>query len=453
MKVIIAGAGKVGCTIAASLAREGHDLTVIDRDADTIMRLSNALDLICIEGSATNPGTLREAGAEDADLLIAATELDEVNMVCGITARKLGTANVVARIRNPEYLSQTEFLRDALGLSVVVNPEYECAKEISRILRFPSAVRVDAFSKGSVELVEYRVSADDRLNGVQLKDLSRSYGAKVLVSVVEREGKAVIPNGEFTLRAGDKLSITGSSKELRKFFVAAKQYKKPVKKLMIIGGSRITVYLIRLLADYGMDITVIERDRARCEQLCELIPSAHIICGDATSGEVLREEGIAGTDAFVALTGDDGVNIISSVYAESCKVGKIVTKVNEDHLTAILESAGLYSTVSPKLLMAGQLTRYARAMHNSLGGSMETMYRLADGQIEALEFKVDEGAACAGIALKDLKLKKNVLISSLVRGNAGMIPDGATVIKPGDHVVIMAAAGSIKSLNEIVEGF
>lgn len=451
MKIIIAGAGKVGSSIAKSLSREGHDITVIDRDADTIMRISNELDVICVEGSAINPETLREAGAAEAELLIAATERDEVNMVCGISARKLGTANIVARIRDPQYLRQTEFLREALGLSVIVNPEYECAMEISRMLRFPSAVRVDAFSKGSVEMVEHRVIAGGRLDGMQLKDLPQSFGAKVLVGVVEREGEAIIPDGLFTLRAGDRLSITGSAKELRKFFVATKQYKKPVRKVMIMGGSKIAVYLTRILEDCGIEVSVVERDRARCDMLCELVPSAHIIYGDATRSDVLLEEGITGTDAFVALTGDDGDNIITSIYAQHCKVGKIVTKVNREHFSEILESSGLDSIVSPKELVAEQLTRYARAMHNSLGGSMETLYRLADGSVEALEFKVHEGAACVGVALKDLRLKKNILISSLVRDGVSMIPDGNTVIEPGDHIVIIARAGMIQSLNEIVE--
>lgn len=451
MKIIIAGAGKVGSSIAESLSREGHDITVIDRDGETITRLSNALDVICMEGSATNPENLREAGAAEADLLIAATQHDEVNMVCGISARKLGTRNIVARIRDPQYLSQTEFLRETLGLSVVVNPEYECAKEISRMLRFPSAVRVDAFSKGSVEMVEHRVSENGRLNGMQLKDLSRMFGARVLVGLVEREGKAIIPDGMFTLRAGDRLRITGSARELRKFFIATRQYRKPVRKVLIMGGGRTSVYLATILSDCGMEVSLLEKNRARCEELCNLLPSAHIICGDGTHSDVLAEEGIRSTDAFVGLTGEDGDNIISSVYAKYCGVATVITKLNREHFPGIIESAGLDSVVSPKEIVAQQLTRYARAMHNSIGGSMESLYRLAEGQVEAMEFKVNPGAACTGVALKDLHLKKNILISSLVRGDRGIIPDGGTVIEEGDHVVIMAPAGRIKSLNEIVE--
>lgn len=451
MKIIIAGAGKIGSTVARMLASEGHDITVIDRDADTISHISNELDVICVEGSATNSETLRDAGAGSADLLVAATEQDEVNMICGISARKLGTQHVIARIRDPEYLVQTEFLREALGLSVIVNPEYECAREISRILRFPSAVRVDAFSKGSAEIIEHRVQNGSRLGGVQLKNLPQTFGAKVLVGVVERGGEAIIPNGDFVLRGGDKLSISGSAKELRRFFVATGEYRKPVKNVMIMGGGRIGVYLARLLIECGMTVAVVEEDRERCELLCDLIPDAQIICGDATRSEVLMEEGIRSCDAFVSLTGDDGDNIITSMYARHCEVGKIVTKVNRDHFSDLLVSSGLDSIVSPKDLVAQQLARFVRAMNNSLGSSMETLYRLADGQVEALEFRVNEGAACIGRSLKDLKLKPGILISAVIRGNQSIVPDGGTVILPGDHAVIITAAGRLKNIDEIVE--
>ena len=450
MKILIAGAGKVGYSVADMLSDEGHDITVIDRDPETINHLSNDLDVICVEGNATNPETLLEAGAAEADLLMAATEQDEVNMICGIAARKLGTKHVIARIRDPEYLSQTEFLREVLGLSVILNPEYECAKEISRMLRFPSAVRVDAFSKGSVEIIEHRVPGNSRLDGMQLKRLPKEFGAKVLVGVVERGGDALIPNGDFVLRAGDKLSVSGASRELRKFFVALGLYRRPVKDVMIMGGGRISVYLTKLLQESGMNITVIDRDK-RCDLLCDLIPNAHIICGDATRSEVLLEEGIRGTDAFVALTGDDGDNIITSMYAKHHAVPKIVTKVNREHFTGILESSGLDSIVTPKELVAQQITRYVRAMNNSMGSSMETLYRLADGKVEALEFKVGEGSACVGIPLKDLRLKPNILISAVIRGSRSIIPDGETVIRPGDHAVIVTAAGRLKDLDAIVE--
>jgi len=451
MKIIIAGAGKIGHSVAAILAEEGHDITVIDQDPETIRLLSNDLDVICVEGSATNPETLKEAGAGDADLLMAATQHDEANMVCGISARRLGTRHVIARIRDPQYLNQTEFLREALGLSVIVNPEYECAKEIARMLHFPGAVRVDTFSKGSVEIVEHKIPQGGKLDGVPLKELPQRFGAKVLVSVVERDGDALIPNGSFVLRAGDRLSITGASKELRRFFLAIGQYKKPVRQVMVIGGSRIAVYLTRMLQESGIGVTVVEEDRARCEELCDLIPEAHIVCGDATHSDILQEDGIASADAFVALTGDDGDNIVTSLYAKSCHVEKIVAKVNRGYFAAILENAGLDSIVAPKEIVAQQLARYVRAMNNSVGSSMETLYRLADGKVEALEFKVSEDSACVDVPLKDLKLRPNILICALVRNGRSILPDGATRILPGDHAVIVTAAGRLKDMDDIVE--
>ena len=450
MKIIIAGAGKVGRSVAALLVQEGHDITIIDKDPDTIQELSNELDVICVEGSATNSEILREAGAENADLLLAATEQDEVNMICGISARKLGTAHVIARVRDPEYLHQTEFLREALGLSVLVNPEYECAKEISRTLRFPGAVRVDAFSKGSVEIAELKIPEGGKLAGLALKELPKRFGAKVLVSVVERGGDALIPNGNFELRAGDRLSVTGDSRELRRFFTAIGEYKRPVRRVMLMGGGRSSVYLTRMLQENGIAVTVVERDRERCDQLCDLIPEAHVVCGDATNSDVLQEDGLSATDAFVALTGDDEDNIITSLYAKNRGVSKVVVKVNRDYLSEIIENVGLSSVVSPREIVSQQLTRYVRAMSNSMGGSMETLYRLADGKVEALEFKVSADSACVNIPLKDLKLKPNILICALIRGSKSIIPDGSSRILPGDHAVIVTAAGKLQNMDAIV---
>lgn len=450
MKIIIAGAGKSGFAVAKTLSEEGHDITVIDKSGEIITQVSNALDVICVEGNATNPESLIGAGAAEAELIVAATRSDEVNMICGIAARKLGTPHVIARIRDPEYMTQTAFLRETLGLSMIVNPELECAREIARILRFPSAARVDVFSKGSVEIVEHRVLPGEALDGLALKNLSSIVRAAVLISVVEREGEVFIPNGDFTLRGGDKLSITGSSHELRKLFTAVGKYKKPVKKVLIMGGGRIAVYLTAMLQESGMSVTLVERDRKRCDELCDLIPGANIIHGDATNSDVLQEEGIRAADAFVALSGDDGDNIVTSMYASQCKVGTIITKVNREHFTDIMESSGLDCIVSPKDLVAQQLARYVRAMSNSAGSSMETLYKLADGRVEALEFTVGEGFAGAGQTLRELKLRRGVLVCAVIRGAKSIIPDGNTALCANDHVIIAASAGMVKTLDDIL---
>ena len=372
-------------------------------------------------------------------------------MVCGIASRKLGAKHVIARIRDPLYLNQVTFLRDAMGLSQIINPEYESAKEISRILRFPGASRVDAFSKGSVEIVEHRIPEKGALDGIMLRDLSTRFGAHVLVALVERDGAALIPNGSTVLKSGDRLSITGSSKELRRFFVAIGEYKRPVRRVMIMGGGRTAVYLTRLLEESGIDVTIIERSRERCDELCDLVPQAHVVCGDATFSDVLQEDGIATTDGFVALTGDDGDNIITSLYARSCKVEKVVTKVNHEHFADILNDSGLDSIVSPKEIVALQLARYVRGLSNSAGSSVETLYRLVDGKVEVLEFQVLEESACVHVPLRDLRLRENVLISALIRGSKTILPNGNTMIMPGDHAIVVTAAGRLRSLDEILE--
>ena len=450
MKIVIAGAGVIGGSVAEALAEEGHDLTVIDSNPDTVRHLSNTLDVICVEGDVADPELLREAGAAEAELVVAATEKDEVNMVCGIVSHHLGAGHVIARIRDPRYLHQTEFLRSALGLSQIVNPEYECARQIARILRFPSAARVVTFSRGSVEIVEHRVPTNGALCGLRLSDMSRRFSSRVLIALVERGGKPLIPNGDTVLLAGDRLSITGSSDGLRRFFHEIGEYKKPVRRVMIMGGSRTAVYLTRLLQESGIDVTIVERDHDRCDQLCDLIPKAHIVCGDFTHADVLLEDGILTADGFVSLTGDDGDNIITSLYARSCDVSKVVTKIDREHFAGVLADSGLESIVSPKELVAQQLARYVRALGNSSGSSVQTLYRLSDGSVEALEFTVHEGDACTRRPLRELKLRPDVLIAALIRGNKSILPDGSTRIQPGDHAVVITAH-RLRSLDEILE--
>ena len=452
MKIVIAGSGKVGRTVAAVLSEEGNDVTVIDHDSDTIASISNALDVICVEGNAADPETLRNADADKADLLIAATEKDEVNMVCGIVANKLGAKHVIARIRDTQYLHQAQFLREALGLSQIINPEYECAKEISRILRFPGAARVDSFSKGSVEIVEHRIPENGALNNLMLKELISRFNAKVLIALLERNGEALIPNGSTVMKTGDRLSITGSSKELRRFFVAIGEYRKPVRHVMIMGGGRTSVYLARILQENGIEVTIVERDREKCNELCDKLPRTHIVCGDATHHDVLLEDGIKSVEGFVSLTGEDGDTIITSLYARICQVDKVITKVNHDHFAEILNGSGLDSIVSPKEIVAQQLARYVRALSNSEGSSMETLYKLADGKVEVLEFVVGKEALCVNIPLKRMRLRENILISAVIRENETILPDGNTALLPGDHAIIVANAGHLRSLNEILEG-
>ena len=450
MKIIIAGAGRVGGAVASVLSADAHDITLIERDPDIISVVSGQQDVICIEGSATSSSVLREAGADRADLLIAVTEKDETNMLCGISAKKMGTKHVLARVRDPEYHSNRDFLRDALGIDSLVNPEYECAAEISRILRFHGATRVDTFSKGTLEIAECRVFEGDKIDGVPVKDIRRLFGAKVLISLVEREDGAFIPNGDFMIKSGDTLSVTGTNAELKKFFTALHPEQKNVRKALIMGGGRISVYLAKILHECDIDVTVIEKDYERCRELCDIIPDAHVLYGDATYSSVFGEEGIDERDAFIALTGDDGDNIITSVYAKSLGAGTVITKVMHDHFAEVTASSDIDSVVTIREIVARHIASYVRALENSKdSSSIETMIPLAGGLAEAVEIKIGEIDRHTGIMLKNLQFKPGIIIAALIRGSECIIPDGGSSILLGDHAVIVSASGTVKCFSDI----
>lgn len=451
MKIIICGAGRIGGSVAEVLSLEGHNISVIDKNSETIEHISNDVDALCIEGSATSPDVLVDAGAENADVLLAVTEQDAVNMVCAVAAKNLGTKSVVARVRDPEYLGKSAFLENAFGISVIVNPEYECAMEIARILKFPSASRVDIFSKGKIEIVEHIVPENGKLIGVALKDLRKQFGAEILVSLVEREGKITIPKGEFVIAADDRLHLTGNRDELQRFFRNIGAYQKPVKSVMIIGGNRTSFYLAQLLLKSGVSVSIVEKNRRICEEICDMLPAARVICGDATKSEVVLEEGIKSKDAFVALTDDDGDNIITSIYARHCGVNKIVTKVDHEHFAEVINCSELNSFVTPKKVIVSQLVRYVRALSNTSNNAMITLYKISDGKAEAIEFEVNENSKCTGRPLKELKLKKNILVAGVIRGNDTILPNGDTVMTPGDNVVIVSTAGIIRELKDIID--
>ena len=450
MKIIIAGGGVVGRSVASLLTEEGHDITIIDRNAETVRQIADEIDVFCVQGSATNPEVLREAGIEGADLLLAATQTDEVNMLCGVSGRRLGAAKVIARIRDPEYMNQTDFLRETLGLDLIVNPELECAREISRILRFPGAAHVDVFSRGRLELAEQRIPEGSRLDGLMLKEIPTLFKGRILIGVVERDGEVWIPRGDFVLHSGDRIHVTGEEKELRRFFTDSGKTGRAARRAMIMGGGRIAVYLARRLKESGIEATLIEIDRERCERICNMLPGTRVICGDATYGDVLQENGLGSTDAFVALTGDDGDNITTSMYARSCGVPTVVLMVNRGQFTGILEKAGLDSVVAPKELLAQQMVRYVRALNHGRGSCMESLYRIADGKAEAAEFCIGKDSRCVGVPLKDLKLKPNVLVAGIIRDGHSMIPDGNTVIQSGDHVIIIAGADKLQTVERIL---
>ena len=451
MKILIIGAGKVGAYIAQDLCREGHDVTVVDLQADRLRQLSGTLDVNCVEGNGTDVDLMLEAGGDSADMFIAATGSDERNLICCLAARRLGAKHTIARLREPVYLNQRALLQDDLELYLAISPDRETAAEINRILEFPSAARVETFSNGRAELVEYRIPVGGKLDGGALKDLSQKFRARVLIFAVKRNGEVTVPRGEFVLQAGDTINVAGAREELRNFFKNASAYKKAARNVLIMGGSRIATILAQQLCRTGMQVTILEKDEAKAESLSSLLPKTRIVCGDGAKPEVLREEGLFSADAFVALTGNDEQNIIISMYAQACGVGRVVTKVNDEDLTGMLAGSGLDCFVSPKQLAANQIVASARALFQSGSGSVETLYRLVDDQIEALEFSVGEGSRCVGKPLMDLKIRSDVLVASVLRDERVQAANGSTVLRPGDKTVVITTLNGLANLDDILE--
>ncbi|MDD6044409.1 MAG: Trk system potassium transporter TrkA [Clostridia bacterium] len=451
MDIVIVGDGKVGYTLTERLSQEDHNITVIDNHAHALNNTMNLQDVSCVEGNGVSHIVQTEAGVPKADLLIAATSADEINMLCCMVAKKLGAKHTIARVRNPEYQQQMFFLKDELGLSMAVNPEQAAASEISRLLRFPSAIKVEPFAKGRIELVEFKVREGSPLHGMKLADFYGHFKLKVLVCAVAREDEVFIPKGNFVIQTGDKLSILATPADVSAFFKAAGTFQRRAKDVMIVGGGRIAYYLTRQLIETGIHVKIIENDEAHCERLCELLPKAQILHGDGTDHELLHEEGLDNTDALVALTGIDEENIILSMYANSRKVDKVITKVNNSRLAEMVSNVGVESLISPKDIAANRIISYVRAMTNATGSHVETLHRIADDGAEALEFRVREGSRCVGIPLKDLPIRDNVLIGAIIRGGSCIIPGGNDEIRVGDSVIVVTTIAGLEELNRILK--
>lgn len=451
MKILIIGAGKMGSAITRQLADEGHDITVVDSDGEKIQTISDMYDVITLRGNGESFEVLRTAGVKDMDLLIAASGDDAVNLVCSVAGRYLGAKEAVIRVKDPEYTREREMLAKGFGVSASFNPDLETASEIARILQFPMAARVETFARGQAELIEYRIPEGSALHDLPMKELRSRFHAQVLVCAVERDGSVFIPKGDFVLQSGDRISIAGSRTELRSFFHAVVSDQKVIRNVILLGGSRIAVYLSRQLLPAGMDVTIIEQDRERCEELCALLPAATVICGDGSKEEVLVEEGIRKTDAFVALTGSDEDNIIVSMYAANLGVGKVICKVSDDHFRNMLQKSQLDTLVCPKLLAATELARYVRALQNAQGSSVESLYRLIDDQVEALEFTVSADSALVGKPLMQLHIAGDVLIAAVLHGREVSIPGGNTVIEALDRAVVVTTRSGLRSLDDILE--
>ena len=451
MKIVIVGNGKVGFTLAEQLAKENHDITVVDADGQALRRAHDMLDVMTVEGNGVSTAVLREAGAERAELLVAVTNLDEVNMICCLSARKLGVKYTIARIRNPEYNATLEELKRDLGINMTINPEYSTAIEISRLLRFPSATHIETFCRGRVELMGFRLHEGDFMVGKPLRNLSAQVKKlSLLFCAVDRDGEVIIPNGDFVPQTDDKVYMIGRPTGLTHFFRLLGRHTSKVNRVLIVGGGKIGKYLAALLLKMKMQVKIVEQDEASCRKLSEAYPGLVVVCGDGSDQEVLESENLSGYDAFVALTGRDEENLIVSLYAAQQGIAKVVTKSDWRNYTGIARAVGLDSVISPKVITAAHILKVVRGMENSQGSVMNALYRIADGAAEAMEFSVTKATRNLGIPLKSLKLKPGILLAVVVRGHDIIIPEGSTSIKDGDSVIIISK-NPIQDINDIYE--
>ncbi|MGM9624716.1 MAG: Trk system potassium transporter TrkA [Eubacteriales bacterium] len=453
MKIIIAGCGKIGVTLLASLVAEGHDVTALDNDAAVITEITNIYDTIGVVGNGADCETLKEAGIDATDLFIAVMNSDEVNMLSCFIARRMGAKHTIARIRNPEYNDASfEFMRRELGLSMSINPELLAAGELYNMLRLPSAIKVEKFSGQNLEMIEVRLKEDSPLSGMKLSDVRGRSKAKFLVCFVRRGEDVFIPDGNFVLQSGDKIGLTAAHAEIARTLRELGILRKQAKSVMLLGGSRTAYYLAKRLCEAGGDVKIIERDEEHCAELCSLLPHAVIIHGDGANQELLLEEGLRSTDAFVSLTGMDEENILISIFASSQGVPKVITKINRDELEAMAGNLGLDSIVSPRRIISDVLVSYARALENSRGSHIETLYNLADDKAEALEFIVSADAErIIGMPLKYLQIKRGILIAGIMRGRTPIIPTGDDAILAGDRVIVIAAQQRLGDLSDILK--
>ena len=449
MKIVIIGDGKVGYKLAKQLSSEKYDIILIDNNEEKLRKSIERMDVFCVAGEGGSVEVQQRADVPHADLVIACTSTDECNMLSCLIARRLGARHTIARVRNPIYYKQIDFLKKDLHLSMVVNPELIVAGDITRLLLFPDASKVETFVKGRVELVEFPIHCG-KLEGLSLSELYARFQVQVLVCAVESGETVLIPDGDYILKAGDKLHIAASHQNMEQFFKKIALRKEKIKNAMICGGGRVAYYLASQLCNLGMNVKIIERNRERCEELCELLPKATIINGDATEHDLLIEEGIEKTDAFIALTGMDEENIIMSLFASKQSVSKVIVKINEDRRAMMIDELGLDSIVSAKTATADAILGYVRARRNSqCSANVETMYQLLDGRVEALEFIIKSENAYTGVPLKDLNLKVNNIIACIARGRKIIIPNGDDSIQVGDSVVIITMTKQIRDLDDI----
>ncbi len=450
LKIVIVGCGKVGATLVEQLSKEDNDITIIDKNSKKIQEIGNTYDIMAINGNGASYSTQLEAGVNQCDLFIAVTDSDELNLLCCTVAKHAGKCATIARVRTPDYSKETSFIRDQLGLQMIINPELEAAKEMARILYLPTALEVNSFAQGRAEIVKFKIPEGNLLNNMKVNYLGRYITNDILICGVERDGEVFIPNGEFTMKSGDIVSIVAQRKVIRKFLEDIGFNTHQVKSCMIIGGGKASFYLASQLLNMGIAVKIIESDLARCEELATLLPKAIIINGDGTDEELLKEEGIETIESFVPLTGIDEENILLTLYAKRVSEAKVITKITRGAFKDVISGLDLGSVVYPRYITSEAIIAYARAKKDSLGSNIETLYHMFDHRVEAIEFRVGASSAVTGTPLKDLKLRKNLLIACITRKGNVIIPSGNDTIEPNDSVIIVTTHTGFQDIQDIL---
>lgn len=462
MNIIIIGCGKVGQELTEHLNEASNNITVVDTQQTKLNYIAARCDVLTVCGNGATHAVQQEAKIDTADLLIAVTGSDELNLLCCLIAKKAGNCHTIARVRSPQYLGEAPYLKDELGLAMVINPEFESAAEIARVLRFPSAMKIETFAKGRVELLKFKLPEGSPLVGMAVKEISSKLHCDVLICTIERNispvigsdgeisEEAYIAYGDFVFEEKDVISIVATPRNANTFFKRINYKLNSAKDVMIVGGGSIAVYLCAILVKSGINVTLIDKDPQRCEELESMLDDVRIICGDGSDQETLLEEGLAEADGFVALTNLDEENILLSLYAKSRSKAKLCTKVNRIDFTDVIKKLDLDTLIYPKNITAEGIVRYVRAMKNSIGSNMETLYSIIKGKIEAAEFTIKENSPITDVPLMELKLKQGVLIAAILRDRKVIIPRGSDTIQAGDSVVVVTTHLELNDINDLL---
>lgn len=452
MNIVIIGAGKVGQLLCSDLSKEGNDIVLIEENSKLIENLTLNNDINGLVGNGANYDVLKDAEVYNTDIFIAVTSKDEINIISAIMAKKIGAKKTIARVRNPEYSKNADFMRESLGIDIIINPELEAAFEISRSLKFPSALSLETFANGQVNMIELLIDSEKHiLNNVQLNNLKKIINKNILITIVERNNEIIIPTGDFILKNGDKIHVTGEKKELFEFYKKCGCCNQTLKSALIIGGGKIAYYLIKKLLEQKIEVKVIEKDEKKAEFLSNEFPEATIICGDGTMIDLLEEENYSYYDVCVSLIGIDEENIIVGLIAQKAGIKKVFAKVNRTSLLNVSEDIGLKCPITPKKIIADHILKYVRGYENAQYSNIETLHRLLDNKVEAIEFNIINSTKAVGISLAKLKTKPNLIIAYIIRNNKLIFPNGDDVLKIGDNVIVVTTQNYLEDIDDIVE--